>query len=1114
MVPTPAKEDMILSEQQEQEPTSGEHTSVSSATSNVEANFTDGVFSAALDLNPHDDDDGVCKKNTNDLSCSSNDNDNDGNVNGNDEAITIIGEIVGAYQLERDDVGLTADEVEDEIMQMQPFAEVRFGEAVIHKTKPAVERGRNPIWSISTGSLFLLQGTPQEFAQQNLHVSFWTKRKDSLQLTILETCFLGKADISCSTILANCNEELLEVDLGNAHGDDATTTTTKIHIPRGNLEVRFRLATPSDQHFLLSQERPTGILKQMSTNLATARLAPTITTAQTVPVPVPPTSAVFLQPPTARLITEVGEAKLAGTTFVNAISSAFVAGSYFDSGHKKVRVKPQPDPDRVAETRYMTKEQITTETLKPSKQWVPAGTGDLGKLHVEILSCGGLPNVDVGEAYGNLTDCFICAVFEDAMAQTPVIDDELSPHWLPWTQRAFCFGMAHPASMLYLGAFDYDLGLMDHESLGRVAVNISSLQRDTVYTLKYNLYKSSNVTDRTPSGTITIRLRIEYNDEKEALMAALRPRPTFHVNVRKEKSFSCVRYTCFGEYGDDKEQKFDLTVVRSYINELLEYKTVLKYCLMDAVLSLIFWRGQVKVGHVLLPLHSFLLFYASAVLVEKPYLAPSFFLLSVAWVMLAVQTQRNQNPSPWNRCRSFFDYLEVLRNGESSLSARSIRKFEGANEAEAYEKAWSERLEKDQKFAATQAALQAEITNLGDESIQTKLSGGIPLDLLERLGRYQGMIASICRYCRFIKIIVTWEDVSSFWITACFLAGGLVSLVLPWAFILLWTGRILVWGLMGPHMMIVDSILFAGSQDEGKVLEKATENFRKESRTARLRQQAALKLKDAKSLAFGNYVTLVPSYNLSRHFDRPLPGSSARLELREDEKIEMAPYGIPGQQMVGVIIPRSQAAAAHHEEELAKLENRRSSFESRLRFLQGKDDAAAIASRTKSDEDEMPKAIAYEVKSNDSSYDGSRRRLQISQLSLTSLNSEVANPRESRRMMRAGCEVRALEESDSRKLMSSSSSLVFFRSQKELNDDDRNPDETQKNITKKNTRDDDEEDCGVEVVLGANVEDATKDGDSMDSNDESDGEAADDVSHSLASPSYASVGVVVYCPSM
>jgi hypothetical protein len=304
-------------------------------------------------------------------------------------------------------------------------------------------------------------------------------------------------------------------------------------------------------------------------------------------------------------------------------------------------------------------------------------------------------------------------------------------------------------------------------------------------------------------------------------------------------------------------------------------------------------------------------------------------------------------------------------------------------------------------------------------------------------------------------------------------------------------------------MMIVDSILFAGSHDEGKVLEKAMEDFRKESRTARLRHQEALKLKDAKSLAFGKYITLVPSHNLSRHYDRPLPGSTARLEIH-DTKIERALHSIPGQQMVGVIIPRSQAAAAHHERELANLEHQRSAFESRVHFLQDDDGADVIQSRSyksKSyEDDDMPKSISYELRSEGA--DGeSRRRLQHSQLSSASLTSlvgsGVANSRDPRHSAATSYE-------ESYPQLTRSSSLIFFKSRLAVvetqeqakiwallpssldDDDDRNPNETRKNLASNNnsTRDVDEEDCGVEVVLGATVEDTPKDGDNSDDDDD------------------------------
>jgi hypothetical protein len=177
-------------------------------------------------------------------------------------------------------------------------------------------------------------------------------------------------------------------------------------------------------------------------------------------------------------ITEKDETEVAGSSLVNAFYSFFKQSGFTDrsTGLHMVRPKPNPDPLRPEETEYLTRTDIKTETLKPSRHWVESGSGNLGTLHLEILSCHDLPNFDSGEAVGNLTDAFVCAVFEDVMVQTPVIDDELSPHWLPWTQRAFRLGIMHPASMLYLGVFDYDLGVTDHEAIGRVAINISNYQ--------------------------------------------------------------------------------------------------------------------------------------------------------------------------------------------------------------------------------------------------------------------------------------------------------------------------------------------------------------------------------------------------------------------------------------------------------------------------------------------------------------------------------------------------------------------------------------------------------------------------------------------------------------
>jgi hypothetical protein len=159
-------------------------------------------------------------------------------------------------------------------------------------------------------------------------------------------------------------------------------------------------------------------------------------------------------------------------------------------------VKPFPDPERPEITMFLKPGELKAETQKPSKHWVEAGSGTLGRLYLEVLSCHDLPNVDVGSTVGNLTDPFVCAVYEDCLVETPVIDDVLNPHWPPWTQRAFVFNIMHPSSVLYVAVFGYKRRLHNHRPIGRVEIYPGNLQRDTVYNLCYSLSSQSHSMDR------------------------------------------------------------------------------------------------------------------------------------------------------------------------------------------------------------------------------------------------------------------------------------------------------------------------------------------------------------------------------------------------------------------------------------------------------------------------------------------------------------------------------------------------------------------------------------------------------------------------------------------
>ena len=155
-------------------------------------------------------------------------------------------------------------------------------------------------------------------------------------------------------------------------------------------------------------------------------------------------------------------------------------------------MRPGPDPKRKDDTKWLTKERIEEETMTDSWSWIDVGSGELGKVFVEVLKCDNLPNLDTISK----TDPFVALVYEDCYAMTDVINDCLSPRWLFWSQRAFIFNMMHTSSQLFLGVFDYDATspVDNHDFIGRISVDLSNFQPDTVYVLKYKLYPVSSST--------------------------------------------------------------------------------------------------------------------------------------------------------------------------------------------------------------------------------------------------------------------------------------------------------------------------------------------------------------------------------------------------------------------------------------------------------------------------------------------------------------------------------------------------------------------------------------------------------------------------------------------
>jgi len=599
-------------------------------------------------------------------------------------------------------------------------------------------------------------------------------------------------------------------------------------------------------------------------------------------------------------------------------------------GVKLYKTRPSPDPQNYDETEWMTDEMMNEALLKPSRHWVESGTGKIAKIHLEILECIGLPNLDVGGFLGNKTDAFVAVVYEDAYVITDTIDDCLSPRWLPWSKRAFTLRMSHPSSRINVGVFDYDPGLSDHDLIGRISIDLTNLKRDTDYVLTYNLYPSSQIEGRKSEGTIRIRLRKEIPNERIYAIAGIEPPKACHINVESRKEFWVVRQTCMGAIDYDT---FSFNIFMSYLNELRAYQHVFFY-LEDGLKTLLLWRSHFRVNLGVtsfhLPLHSMAAFMVAVCLVERPQLIPSFTFGSIAWLMMAINGWRKRRPNLWARCISYKTVALQILFGISPDSQEKIEPYENWDDAKSEIESFMDRVKEaqrlaemaEEKAAKENAKFEREekerLEDLKEMDAATK-TGGIRTvvdPVAQSMLPFQLMLGMVCRILRFAKNVLIWEEAYfSFWVVSACLFTACVCLLVPWFFLIKWGSRMFVWTFFGPWMKLLDiySYKFTDLIGDEDIWEQVQAVRSQEAKSAmRVRKENAKKMKAMKEHVFGKYSVSIPMLKLDRYADIPLPESYAtpykakELTLAE---LAMEEAGnnrtrVPGQNLVGEMIPQ------------------------------------------------------------------------------------------------------------------------------------------------------------------------------------------------------------------
>jgi len=582
-----------------------------------------------------------------------------------------------------------------------------------------------------------------------------------------------------------------------------------------------------------------------------------------------------------------------------------------DAGVEKFLIRPEPDPKRAAVTKYLSKPGILKEALKPSREWLHLGSGTTGRLYVEVIGCDGLPNTDT---FGK-TDAFALVIFEDAFGKTDVIDDCLSPRWMPWSRRAFMFSMEHPSSDLRVGVFDFDK-IGKHDMIGRVAVPVSSLRPDTEYVLTYNLYEDAVTPERKAKGNVTIRVRVEHGSAKQVVMANLSPPVEQFINFQNYKQMELAQSVVDG---NTDMVSYGIGTLTMHISELTSFLSV-RYYISDAIISLLFWRGQVPVfGNFKIPLHSMIAFYAAITFVECPTLWFSYFWFGNAWLLLAIQNWRNNQPLVWNRTTPFARILMMMALDKAAGPEIIPANFQ-KKEAVEYEEYMLERIrkadeeyEENNKLWAEHQKETADMDQVGDTDISTKKSSladyASPFKSI--LYPIQQLLYTICYYLRIVRNIYLWdEQYYAAFLTAASLVIGLVFYILPWGFILRWTGRLVAWFCFGPHMKLVDIFYYsklkeATEEEEAKKLSEYYEQLKKaaeeNAKFARIRTEEAVKQKSVKEILFGPYVERVPVIKCERFIDLPLHNSHSKKYVAPAKEPKVTYLG--GQGLVGTMIP-------------------------------------------------------------------------------------------------------------------------------------------------------------------------------------------------------------------
>ena len=264
----------------------------------------------------------------------------------------------------------------------------------------------NGKWSDEQRRTFTLTKDRMEVPQEESRPSFF-KKEFVESLASVVTAGLTFFDDTSNTVLLD--DEFDEEDSLYGRSDTYTDFVAEktevdddfVYGKTGTLALRFRVASDDDINFLKAVEifdHGYKIAQQNSKRQTLSGVKKILGGRILAPLVTENRSSLF---------------RMCSYKEFHYFMDHFVNGRIIDHmGVHRIRVKPGPNPKAPKETEFLTKNEMAQFNYAPSKKWVEAGSGTLGRVYVEILSCEGLRRKNLGKVMRKKTNPFICIICE------------------------------------------------------------------------------------------------------------------------------------------------------------------------------------------------------------------------------------------------------------------------------------------------------------------------------------------------------------------------------------------------------------------------------------------------------------------------------------------------------------------------------------------------------------------------------------------------------------------------------------------------------------------------------------------------------------------------------